>query len=58
MVELGKLVNFHTIGFGTSQAIRWSLSRSSITLRSEMAGGNPQGPGAFSFGEEGGTGEG
>ena len=33
-----------TNGFRTSQAIRWSLSRSFITLRSEMARGCPPPP--------------
>ena len=39
-----------------SQPIRWSLSPSSITLRSEMARGG--GAEAFSFGGKGGAGEG
>ena len=39
-----KWLNSHTIGFRTSQAIRWSLSRSSITLGSEMARGVPPPP--------------
>ena len=58
LFDLAWKVNSHTMGFGTSQAIRWSLSRSSITLRSEMTGGGGAPPIAFSFREKGGAGEG